>query len=154
MPTEIQTLESLDLFKDLTNEELGELAEVMDPVRISEGEVLARRKDTAHTFFITLSGNYMVYFKEGRAFTIHDKGDVIGMSAVITPFQFQSTTVALTDGEVLSIPSDRLLELIQANSSIGDKLMHRLNDVAANRAWYIEGAQEQDDQEETKQEAA
>ncbi|MDM8538502.1 hypothetical protein QUF70_17235, partial [Desulfobacterales bacterium HSG17] len=88
---------------------------------------------------ITLSGNYMIHFKEDRAFTIHDKGNVVGMSTVITPFQFQSTTIALTDGEVLSIPGDKLLELIQGNSSLGDKIMHRLNDVAGQRAWYING---------------
>jgi len=148
MPTEIQTIESLDLFKDLENDELENLAEFMNPMKVSEGEILARRKDTAHTFFVTLSGNYMVSFEEGRAFTIHDKGNVIGMSTVITPFQFQSTTIALTEGEVLSIPGDKLLELIQGNSSLGDKIMHRLNDIAAQRAWYIKGLSVLEESEE------
>jgi len=139
MPTEIQTIESLDLFKDLENEELESLAESMNPMKVSEGEVLARRKDIAHTFFVTLSGNYMICFKEGRAFTIHDKGSVIGMSTIITPFQFQSTAIALTEGEVLSIPGAKLLELTQSNASLGSKIMHKLNDIAAQRAWYING---------------
>lgn len=145
MPADIQTLESLELFNDLSKDELKEISGFMEPVKVSEGEMLARRKDTAHTFFITLSGNYMISFKEGRAFTIHDKGDVIGMSTVIAPFQFQSTTIALTEGEVLSMPGSKLLELIQGNSYLGDKIMHRLHDIAARRAWYIKGFPEQEE---------
>jgi len=147
MPTEIHTLESLELFKDLSNDELEELAEFMEPMKVSEGEVLAKRNETAHTFYITLSGNYMIYFKEDRAFTVHNRGHVIGMSAVITPFCFQSTTIALTQGEVLSIPGNKLFELIQRNFSLGDKFMHRIHDLAAQRAWYIAGPQAQEETE-------
>ncbi|GBC62533.1 Crp/Fnr family transcriptional regulator [Desulfonema ishimotonii] len=139
MPADIQTIKTFELFKDLKPEELEQLAALMHPIRITEGEVLTRRTDPAHSFYVVLSGNYMIYFKEGRAFTLHNRGDIIGMATVITPFRYRGTTVALTDGEVLEIAGDKFLDLIQSDAALGDRLMHRLNDILAERTVFPEG---------------
>ncbi len=133
MPAEIQILDQLDLFKNLSFEEKEKIAELMNPVGITEGEVLTRRCDPAHTFFIILSGNFMIYFKDEKAFTLHEKGSIIGMSTVMTPFRYRGTTIALTDGEVLSIPGDKFLELIQGDSSLGEKLMPKIHEAISKR---------------------
>lgn len=134
MPTDIATLQSLELFQELQPDELDQVSELATAMRITEGEVLTRRNDPAHSFYVVLSGNFMIYFKEGRAFTIHKKGEIIGMATVITPFRYRGTTVALTDGEVLRIPGDKFLETIQNNSSLAEKLMRRINDTLSKRA--------------------
>jgi CRP-like cAMP-binding protein len=151
MPTDIQTLESLELFKEFSAEDLEEIAEIMNPISVKEGELLTKRDDTAHTFYITLSGNFMIHFKEGRAFTLHGGGNIIGMSTVLTPFNYRGTTVALTDGEVLAMPGSRFLELVQSNSSIGEHLMHKLNDIIAERAYYAEGPGKEEEETEDKE---
>lgn len=134
MPTDIATLQSLELFQELQPDEIDEIAALANPMRITEGEVLTRRNDPAHSFYVVISGNYMIYFKEGRAFTIHEKGEIIGMATVITPFRYRGTTVALTDGEVLRIAGNKFLETVQNNSSLAEKLMRRINDALARRA--------------------
>ncbi len=141
MTVEIQTLKTLDLFKEMDSNELGEIAPLMKSMRITEGEVLTRRGDTAHTFFIILEGNFMVYFKSGRAYTLHEQGNIIGMSTVLAPFQYRVTTVALTEGKVLSVPGDKFLEMIQGNSALGDKIMRRLHDIVVQRAPFMQNYQ-------------
>jgi CRP-like cAMP-binding protein len=81
----------------------------------------------------------MLYFKEGRAMTLHKEGDIMGWSTIVTPFQYKGTAVALTDGEVLSMSGQEFLQLIQGNSSIGDKIMKKINKIIAERMPFITG---------------
>lgn len=140
MAADFQTLQTLELLKELTEDELETVAGMASLLRVQEGEVLTRRNDPAHTFYIVLSGNYMIYFKGGQAFTLHDRGDVIGMATVISPYYYRGTTVALTDGEVLSFAGGKFSELMQGNSVLGDKLMRKLAGVISHRTPFFEAA--------------
>ncbi|OQY60169.1 MAG: hypothetical protein B6245_02870 [Desulfobacteraceae bacterium 4572_88] len=145
MPTEIQTLQELDIFKGLKHEELGQITSLMHPMRVTEGEVLMRRGNPASTFFVVLSGNFMVHFKNGQAITLHKKGDIMGWSAVITPFQYTGTAVALTDGEVLSMSGGDFMRLIQENAALSDKIMQKINIVVTERTPFISGTKPEKD---------
>jgi CRP-like cAMP-binding protein len=133
MPVDTETLKSLDLFADLEHRELEQIAPLIHPVRITEGEEIMRRGDKAHSFHIILSGNFMVEFEEGRAMTLHSQGDIMGWSTVVTPFRYRGTAIALTAGEVLTMAGRDFLQLIQSNSALSDKLMKKINTVVAER---------------------
>jgi CRP-like cAMP-binding protein len=133
MTVELKLLETLDLFEGVEKEDLELLGALLKPMRVNEGEVLTRRGDPAQNFYIILYGSFMIYFKDGKAFTLHERGDVIGMSTMLEPFNYRGTTVALTDGEVLIVAGDKFNELIQGNARLGEKIMRTLNDVIAQR---------------------
>lgn len=133
MATDAQMLEALELFSEFSREELEQIAPIADPALVGEGEVLTRRGDAAETLYVVLSGNFMVYFREGQAFTIHEPGELMGVFTVHTPFRYISTSVALTDGKVLALPSHELLALIEGNTAIGDKMMRKLNAIAEKK---------------------
>ncbi len=137
MPTDIDTLRSLDLFSELGDTELETVAALFHPLWVKEGEILIRRGETASAFFIVMEGNFMISFKEGRAITLHRKGDVIGWSAVVTPFRYTGTAVALTDGRVLTMAGDEFSRLIQSDAALGDKIMNKLNPIIAERVPYF-----------------
>jgi len=139
MSTDIQTLKSLDLFADLNFAELEQIAPLMHLMKVTEGEVLIRKGETARTFFIILSGNFMLSFKEGRSFTLHNKGNIIGWSTVVTPFRYTGTAIALTDGLVLSMQGQEFLRLIQSNSALSDKIMRKINKIVSERMPYVTG---------------
>ena len=143
MSTDIQTLKSVDLFADLNFGELEQIVPLMHLMKVTEGEVLTRRGETARTFFIILSGNFMLSFKKERSFTLHNKGDIIGWSTVVTPFRYKGTATALTDGLVLFMPGQEFLDLIQSNSAIGDKIMRKINKIVSERMPYMTGAWEE-----------
>ncbi|MBA3019219.1 MAG: cyclic nucleotide-binding domain-containing protein [Proteobacteria bacterium] len=139
MSTDIQTLKSLDLFADLNFGELEKIASLMHMMKVTEGEVLTRKGEPARTFFIVLSGNFMLSFKKDRSFTLHNKGNIIGWSTVVTPFQYRGTAIALTDGLVLSMPGQEFLRLIQSDSTLGDKIMRKINKIVSERMPYTTG---------------
>ncbi|MCJ7616527.1 MAG: cyclic nucleotide-binding domain-containing protein [Desulfobacterales bacterium] len=139
MSTDIQTLKSLDLFADLNFGELEKIASLMHMMKVTEGEVLTRKGEPARTFFIVLSGNFMLSFKKERSFTLHNKGNIIGWSTVVTPFQYRGTAIALTDGLVLSMPGQEFLRLIQSDSTLGDKIMRKINKIVSERMPYTTG---------------
>jgi CRP-like cAMP-binding protein len=129
----MHVLQGLALFSELNTEEKTAIAEIMQQTKVVEGEVLATRGQTAHTFFVILSGSFMVHFNKGRAFTLHKKGDIMGWSAVVTPFKYTGTMTALTDGEVLYASGESFMRLIQSNADLGDRLMKKINAVVAER---------------------
>ncbi len=138
------TLESIDLFDALEPEELKQVQAIAHPVQVAEAEILTRIGAPARTFFIVLSGNFMIAFKDGRAITLHDKGKIMGWSAVFTPFRYKGTTTALIDSEVVSIPGDKFLSLIQSNAALGNKIMSKISTIASERMFFAQGDDPQD----------
>ena len=139
MTIDIQTLLSLDFFSDLNFGELEQLAPLINLMNVNEGEILTQKGKPARTFFIILSGNFMLSFKKERSFILHNKGNIIGWSTVVTPFQYTATTIALTDGLVLSMPGQEFLLLIQNDSALGDKIMQKINKIVSERMPYVKG---------------
>lgn len=133
MPIDVKILKTLDLFANLDYKLLEELASMMNRVKATEGEVIGRRGEPARTFGIVLSGNFMIYSKDGRAYTLHKKGEIMGWSTLIAPFYYTGTAVALTKGEILTLHGEDFLLLIQSNSEAGDKIMKKISPIFAER---------------------
>ena len=127
MPNNDYTLGTLGLFATLSSEELEQVQALIQRQNVVESEVLVQKGAPAVTLFINLSGNFMISFDEDRAITLHQKGDLMGWSAVFTPFRYKGTIVALTDGQILTLPSEDFLRLILSNSALGDKVMKKIN---------------------------
>jgi CRP-like cAMP-binding protein len=141
MPTDPMALGSLDLFAEMKPAELERVQSIALLMQVAEAEILTRIGAPAHNFFIVLSGNFMIVFKDDRAITLHDKGKIMGWSTVFTPFRYKGTTIALTEGEVLSIPGDKLLNLIQSAPALGDKIMKKINTIASERMFFAQNAE-------------
>lgn len=141
MPTDPMALGSMDLFSELKPAELEQVQSIAHPMQVAEAETLTRIGAPAHSFFIVLSGNFMIAFRDDRAITLHDKGKIMGWSTVFTPFRYKGTTIALTEGEVLSIPGDKLLNLIQSAPALGDKIMKKISTIASERMFFSQNAE-------------
>ena len=140
MPTDPMELGSMDLFAELSPAELEQVQAIAHPVQVAEAEIITRIGAPARNFFVILSGNFMIAFKDDRAITLHDKGKIMGWSTVFSPFRYKGTTVALTDSEVVSIPGDKSLSLIQSNAALGNKIMNKINVIASERMFFAQSA--------------
>ncbi len=132
-----QLLKKMGLFKELAPKELEQISSIIHPSTVVEGETVIRRGAPAQIFYIVISGDYLVYFKNGRSFTLHYKGDIFGYTTVVTPFKYSGTVVALTDGEVLTISGQDFLRLIQGNSSLGEKIMKTIYQTMSERLPFV-----------------
>lgn len=136
----IEEIKQLEIFRELLPGEWAEVYPLLSHEWVIEGEQLIRQGDRAHTFFIILNGHFMIHYKDGRAITLSKRGEIIGWSSVISPFQYTGSVTALTDGDLLAIPGARFLELLQANAALGEKLVKKVNEIIRNRV-SIEPAQ-------------
>ncbi|MFW6052730.1 MAG: cyclic nucleotide-binding domain-containing protein [Desulfosalsimonas sp.] len=130
---ELGKIKQLPIFRDLLPEEWSQVYPLLDHVRVIEGEQLIREGDRARSLFIILRGHFMIHYRDGRAFTLNKKGDIIGWSSVISPFQYTANATALTEGEVLSLPSEGFVELLQGNTALGTKLIRKINEFINHR---------------------
>jgi len=139
MPVDVNVLKTISIFEDICEANLHKLSSIICPLRVCEEEMLTRRGIPATNLYIVTSGNFMAFFKGGQSVTLHNKGDVIGWSSIITPFRYKGSSVALTDGEVLCIPSRKLLRLVRENSELATKLIQKINTVIQNRLPFVNG---------------
>jgi CRP-like cAMP-binding protein len=138
MPASPELLKSIEMFSTFTEEELEKIAPLVNPMKVMEGEFLARRGYRARTFFIVITGNFMLSFENGKAITLHNKGDIMGWSTLVTPFTYKGTVIALTDGEVLTLPGQEFYLLLQSDSELSSKIMKEINSIIASRTPYHE----------------
>jgi CRP-like cAMP-binding protein len=140
MYLDIQNIHEIDVFRDLTSNELDKILPFIHPVKIFEGERLVREGDISQILYIIISGNYLVYFKDGRSFTLHNKGDMIGWSTIASPFRYHESAVALTDGEALTIPIEDFLYLMQSDSDLGNKITQKVTEIIRQRKDFVRKA--------------
>ncbi len=119
-------LNELDLFKGLTCAELEIVASVMTLQPVQQGDILTRSGSLADQLYIIISGVYMIYFRQGRAFTLQNKGSLIGRfdsRGPLTVATFMYTSIALTDGQVLALTAQKAATLLDAESAIESRLV-------------------------------
>jgi CRP-like cAMP-binding protein len=140
MAVDQKTLLDIPLFEGLDEDALAKISSLMHFQNIGEGEVLTQKGEVAHSFYVILSGNYMVSFDDDRAFTLHEKGQIIGWSSIVTPFSYTGTAVAMTRGEALSLSSEDFRLLLQEDARISEKLMLKISSIVSERMPYITGS--------------
>lgn len=139
MAVEPKVLQNIPLFDDMDEEALYKISRMMHLATVQEGEILTQKGEGAHTFYVVLSGNYMVSFHEDRAITLHEKGQIIGWSSVVSPFKYTGTAVALTRGEILSMSSEEFRRLLQEDAQVSEKLMLKISAIVSDRMPYVTG---------------
>ncbi len=145
MHLDLQNIQEISLFKGLSPGELDKILPIIHPVKIHEGERLIREGDTSQMCYIIISGTYMIHYKDGRAFTLNKKGDMIGWSTIASPFTYHESAVALTDGEALTIPVEEFLELMQGDSDLGSKITKKVTEIIRQRIVFIKGPLEDEE---------
>jgi CRP-like cAMP-binding protein len=139
MAVEPNMLQGISLFEDMDEEARQKISLLMNRITIQEGEILTQKDEGAHSFYVILTGNYMVSFDNDRAFTLHEKGQIIGWSSIVTPFKYTGTAVALTHGEALSMSSEDFRQLLQEDARISEKMMLKISAIISQRMPYVTG---------------
>ena len=133
-----KTFYDMPLFRDMDADALGKISSLMNYMKVQEGELLTQNGQNAHTFYVILSGNFMISFNDDRAFTLHERGQIIGWSSVVAPFRYTGTAVALTRGEVLSLSAASFRELLMGDARISEMLMKKITPVISERMLYYD----------------
>src|ERR1044071_5603394 len=117
MAVEPSALEDVDFFRILGDEDRRELAEVVDLIKLSDGETLFRAGDLGESLFLVRAGEGELYVRDNAGqkiiLDITRPGDFFGEIALLDAGARTASAVALTDTELIELDRDDLLLLFQ-----------------------------------------
>jgi uncharacterized membrane protein len=117
MAVEPSALEDVDFFRILGDEDRRELAEVVDLVRLADGETLFRAGDLGESLFLVRAGEIELYVRDNAGqkiiLDITRPGDFFGEIALLDAGARTASAVALTDTELIELDRDDLLLLFK-----------------------------------------
>ncbi len=123
MPCEAAELAKVKLFELLDDEELGELAAVIDLEKLEAGKTLFNAGDFGESLYIIRSGEVELFIKDNLGqkiiLKIADEGDIFGEISMLDNRPRSATAMALTETEVFVLDRDDLLLLFQKKPDAG-----------------------------------
>ena len=117
MPCLAADLAEVNLFQLLDDDELNELASVIDSKTVSAGEVVFHAGDLGDVLYIVRTGQIELYVKDTTGEKIvlatPEKNDIFGELSMLDARPRSATATAVTDTELLLLDRDDLLLLFK-----------------------------------------
>src|ERR687889_481952 len=117
MAVEPSALEDVEFFKLLGDEDRLALAEVVDLLKLTDGETLFRAGDLGESLFLVRAGGVELYVRDNAGqkiiLDITRPGGFFGEIALLDAGARTASAVALTDTELIELDRDDLLLLFQ-----------------------------------------
>ena len=127
----VKTLRRVELFKQMTDDELNKLAARLKYAPFAKGNVITKQGATAqHWLFVIINGETEVYLEapngEKRRLNVLTKGDFFGEMSLMTGAPRMASVIALTDVECYRLDKEAFEEIMQARPSIAEEVTHIL----------------------------
>ena len=117
MGCDVSLLSGIEFFDLLKDEDRCELANVIDAIKLSTGELLFNAGEPGESLFIVRSGSIELYIKDTAGqkivLTIAEEGNLFGELSLLDSGPRTATAIALSDTELLMLDRDDLLLLFQ-----------------------------------------
>jgi len=130
-------LKDLACFKDLTDEQIGKIAEIANERSVSKGEYITKQGETATALYIVISGRVAVEIDlpRGRKIAIDfvEKGGFFGWSALVSPHVLTASCLSSDNTILAELPQGPLRALLAADDSLRAAIMEMLAHLIANR---------------------
>ncbi|MDH4284436.1 MAG: mechanosensitive ion channel family protein [Gallionellaceae bacterium] len=127
----MKTLRRVELFSQMTNEELRTLAERLRYVPFSRGNIITRQGDLkSHWLYVIINGEVEVHLEspEGMKRLIGSlgKGNFFGEMGLMTGAPRSATVIAKTDVECYRLDKEMFEEILRARPAIAEEMAHLL----------------------------
>lgn len=144
----MKTLRRVELFAQMTDEELRKLAERLRYAPFAKGNLIAKQGAPAqHWLFIIISGEAEVYLEgpggEKRPLNVLSKGAFFGEMSLMTGSPRVASVIAKTDVECYRLDKEAFEEILLARPSIADEVSH----VLVSRRMQLDNAMQNLDEE-------
>jgi CRP-like cAMP-binding protein len=127
----VKTLKRVELFKQMTDDELHKLAARLKYAPFAKGNVITKQGAPAqHWLFIIINGETEVYIEapngEKRRLNVLTKGDFFGEMSLMTGAPRVASVIARTDVECYRLDKEAFEEIMLARPSIAEEVSHIL----------------------------
>jgi CRP-like cAMP-binding protein/small-conductance mechanosensitive channel len=122
----MKTLRRVELFSQMTDDELKALAERLKYSPFAKGNIITKQGATAHWLYIIINGEADVYLEtpegEKRTLRTMGKGNFFGEMGLMTGAPRTASVVARTDVECYRVDKDMFEEILQARPGIAEEM--------------------------------
>jgi len=127
----VKTLRKVELFKQMTDEELHKLAARLKYAPFAKGTVITRQGAPAqHWLYVIINGETEVYLEAHNGLkhrlNVLAKGDFFGEMSLMTGEPRVASVIARTDVECYRLDKEAFEEIMQARPSIAEEVSHIL----------------------------
>ena len=134
-----EMLSEFDLFKGVSNDTLKEVASISQTVRVAKGEHVFKEGEQADKLHLLISGSIAlrVNLTSRPDFVtvsyIHLPHQTLGWSGVVSPNHYTASAYCEEDTELLVIPSDKFMKILQDDADAGFRIMLRITQIISDR---------------------
>jgi len=129
-----ERLARVPLFDGVSKKHLAQISNLMTPVALAAGDVLARQGEIGREFVILLEGEVDIA-RDGKVIAVRGPGDYIGEIALLDNQRRTATVTAKTDVAAEVLNRAEFASLLEAAPELSSRLMATL----ARRVTELEG---------------
>jgi len=134
-----ETLSQFNLFNGLPESLLKEIAAISNEVPVKKGEFIFREGEKADKLHFLLRGSVALRVKltsrpdSVTVSFVSSPYQSFGWSGVVAPHHYTSSAECDEDSELLIIPADPFMNLLEQNPEYGFTVMKRIAEIIADR---------------------
>lgn len=129
----IDTLKQCVLFRNSSDADIESISRLITSKEIEEGEALAVSGERATSFYIVVSGTFLLEMNDGKALILDRTGDFAGLDILSRKGIYCSDLMALTSGKVIVVKRNDLLDIIQDDTPQANQIMHEWSQYLAEQ---------------------
>jgi len=129
-------LQGVDIFRDLSNQEVEVVASLGRRIHVSSGEVLGKTGEPCAYLYIIIEGTAQLSAASAIGeitVRIAGPGESFPLAALIGPGTLITTATAMMDTEMLAIPRSELMDLWKLNPVLGMRMSTAMAGILASR---------------------
>ena len=134
---DVEELREFDLFDNLGDEELAEMAKIGSHEKLGAGSEVFAENEVASTLYMVVDGKVAVRMKsrKGQEVVVDElgPGEMLGWSAVLDEQTFTAAARTIEDSTLLAFDGDRLRQLFAKNHRTGYRVIGNIALVISGR---------------------
>lgn len=123
----IEFIRRLPLFSGLTEEDLGRLVDMAEPISLSPGEILMEEGSAGDALYVALDGEYEVTKRSDQRdvlLAVRSAGEVLGELALLSQKPRTASVRATRESHLLKISQDAFMKLITSSPNAALAMLH------------------------------
>ncbi len=132
-------LSQAEFFEGLSDAQLASVANLCEETSCQQGEVLFREGHKAERLYILSEGEIHISVQLSSRperltmSVINEPGRVFGWSALVAPHHYTASALCETDGRLLAIDGQALMQVLEQDPTMSFVIVQRLTEVIGTR---------------------
>ena len=132
-------LAGFDLFRDVSKDVLTQIAKICETVHVKKDDFVFKEGGTADKLHLLVSGSIALRVNltsrpdSVTVSFINRPNQTLGWSGVVAPNHYTASALCEEDSELVAIPSDKFLQILEQHPEAGYKIMLRITQIISDR---------------------